>query len=124
MTVSRGWGFWGPVLLPYFARFMRSIAGKWIYSLVANQRDSVPEEDQNNSFEILIGFRETTEQAWQQARITGKGPYSLTAKIAGYAASYALKSPSLPEGLISPSTLLQSDAFIEEMRSAGVEFSF
>ncbi|MEJ5313990.1 MULTISPECIES: saccharopine dehydrogenase NADP-binding domain-containing protein [Anaerolinea] len=124
MTVSREWGFWGPVLLPYFARFMRSIAGKWIYSLTASRRESVPEDDQNNPFEILIGFREKTEQAWRQARITGKGPYSLTAKIAGYAAFFSLKSSSLPEGLITPSTLLQPEAFFEEMHSQGVEFSF
>jgi hypothetical protein len=103
---------------------MRSIAGRWIYSLTASRRESVPEDDQNNPFEILIGFREKTEHAWRQAHITGKGPYSLTAKIAGYAASCALKSSSLPEGLIPPSTLLQPEAFFEEMHSQGVEFSF
>lgn len=123
MTVSRSWGFWGPVVLPYFARFMRSIFGKWVYTLIS-RHDPLPVEDAESPFEILIGVQEQQEQGWRQALVSGKGPYTLTAKIAGYAASRVLGNTNLPNGLITPSVLFSHGEFMEEMQANGIRFTF
>ena len=120
MTVSRASGFFGPIFLPFAARFLRSIAGPWIQNLVRS-RISQDGNDGNkkSSFEIQINLTRSGSQ--KSLTITGRKPYEVTAEILVLAARKIVEADFDKKGLLPPSAILGSGAFFEALQAHGIE---
>lgn len=120
MTVSPLSGFLGPILLPFAARFLRSIAGPWIQNFVRSRLPQAGEsENEHSSFEIQINMaRSGTQKALS---ILGKKPYDITAEILVLAAKKITAANLTMKGVLPPSALFGSIDFFDAMKIFGIE---
>lgn len=116
MSVGKMAGWFGPVLIPYAARFLRSIAGPWIQSSIQRGK---PRTVNNVPFLIQVTLENQSKRGL--ALIRGEGPYPVTARLLARAAA-RMSDPSFSKtGLIAPSAVLCPED-IEGM-VASIEFS-
>jgi short subunit dehydrogenase-like uncharacterized protein len=104
--------YWGPVLLPLFARLVRGPVGAALGSAVS--RISLPPETGMRSrapFAVLI------EAQWRGAvrrlTLTGRGVYELTAEIVAYAASQLARPGYDQAGVLPPAVALDPQALLD-----------
>lgn len=119
MSVNRIQALVGPVLIPYYARFLRSIAGpllqKWIAFGAPDPRKNA---SQIAPFWIQVVARLGNEN--KIAQVQGTHPYHLTAEILTTAARRLLREPPSMYGVLPPSRLL-GDQFLEYAKSWDIE---
>jgi short subunit dehydrogenase-like uncharacterized protein len=115
MSVSPAAGFFGPIFIPFYARFLRSIAGLWIQQSV-RARAPVPRSAQ--SFQISVSLHKNDKI--HSCLITGSAPYQITANIIARAAERVLDPNFSKRGLLPPSSVLGTADFFEAAQSWGV----
>lgn len=117
MAVTPLQAFFAPAVIPYFSRFLRSIAGPWLQAWI-NRR---PAADHLTArpFQILV-YNKKDGQMQSPILISGFDPYAITAKIIGEAAR-ALESPAFDQkGVLPPSAILGGAGFFEKAMDWGV----
>ncbi len=120
MTVSPFQAFFAPAVIPYFARFLRSIAGPWLQKIVGSKRPKLMEHlSAPEPFQILI-FASQKNKPARSLHLTGLDPYDLTAKILTQAACNLEQQVGKLKGILPPSAVLGSQDFFETAREWGV----
>lgn len=115
MVTSRAMKFWGPFLVPLFARTARSILRDPILWLAA--QGGWHEEDASKNatrsaapFTITVSARRGRLAGWYS--LSGVDPYGLTARIATYAAGKLLSTDNLKQGVLPPARALDPADFL------------
>uniref|UniRef100_A0A7C4KFA9 Saccharopine dehydrogenase NADP binding domain-containing protein n=1 Tax=Anaerolinea thermolimosa TaxID=229919 RepID=A0A7C4KFA9_9CHLR len=102
----------GPILIPYLARFLRSIAGPWIQKIITlgSPQPTLNPENQNDCFQISIiafdhkqGIRKTIE-------LSGGNPYVVTGEIMADAAALLYENRVQKNGVISPAQVFENSS--------------
>lgn len=105
MTVTRRQAVLGPIFVPFFARFLRSIAGPWMQQwLGANAKDPASLPDEDATFTIQVSAQ--ADARTQTIRVRGRNPYEMTGKILSHASICLLENPPGECGVLPPSRLL------------------
>ncbi len=109
----------GPIFLPYYARFLRSIAGPWIQNLLGiKSPDPVNLPDETSSFVIKLVAKSASDSS--ATYISGKNPYQVTGEILAYAAQVLRDNPPDQGGVLPPSAILGS-SFFDDAKEWGVK---
>ncbi len=108
MTGGKVSTFFAPLLLPFFARFLRGAPGRAVL-WAAGLGGSAPAIRANDPFEVMVQLRGSERTA--STSVCGIGPYELTAKIITSAARQILSPAFNLCGVISPSGLFAHTNF-------------
>ena len=118
MAVTPLQAFFAPAVIPYFSRFLRSIAGPWLQAWI-NRRPRLEQPLTASPFQIFV-YRMKNGQMQTPIIIAGIDPYALTARIIGEAAR-VLESPAFDQkGVLPPSAILGGAEFFAKARDWGV----
>jgi short subunit dehydrogenase-like uncharacterized protein len=120
MTLSPIQAFFAPAVIPYFARFLRSIAGPWLQKGVS-LKPLKPEEQllSPEPFQILI-FTHRKKEMIHTLRIMGTDPYGITAKILVQAAMNINQPDFAQKGVLPPSAILGGQEFFDTAQEWGI----
>lgn len=111
----------GPLVIPYLARFLRSIAGPWIQKMITfgAPPPTLNPETHNDSFRISLlafdhqnGIRRTIE-------LSGGNPYMVTGEIMADAAALLFENKVNTYGVIPPALVFEN-SFMEYLSRWGV----
>jgi short subunit dehydrogenase-like uncharacterized protein len=107
------------ILLPFYARFLRSLPGRlalWMTSLNAPE----PENDKidQQAFQITVFL--ATEKKQTQMTLSGQGAYHLSADIIAYAVAQILQPDFNLCGVLPPAAILEPSKFLQEVKKWGV----
>lgn len=105
----------GPIIIPHYARFLRSIAGPWIQKSI---RPTSKNSTGNSNFKIHVSAREGN--SGKGYLVSGTNPYMLTANIVAHAVSRILGTDNPIFGLLPPSKILGTSGFFEQAKAWGV----
>jgi short subunit dehydrogenase-like uncharacterized protein len=109
-------------LVPYYARFLRSIAGPWLQR-TAGRRTLTPAECTSGApFQVFVAAR-TADDTQVAVRVTGQAPYGLTAYILTAAAQSILQGQVDAAGIVPPSHVLGVERFFTTAQAWGVALS-
>jgi short subunit dehydrogenase-like uncharacterized protein len=117
MTTSRAGRIWAPIVIPFFARLMRSILRDPVLALVSTQPPATGLRT-NDSFEVRVSLANSSETKY--ASVKGKGAYDLTAQIINFAVSHLLKYDPAVFGVLPPSSLCDASDFFSAAQKWGV----
>jgi hypothetical protein len=119
MTTSPAGRIWAPILVPIFARLMRSVLRDPVLGLASA---SAPASDlrSQDPFEVRVVL--TGEKDSRYAAVTGAGAYDLTADIAVFAARRLADLNWSQFGVLPPSALCPPAEFFTAASQWGVSF--
>jgi short subunit dehydrogenase-like uncharacterized protein len=100
-----------PILVPYYARLLRSILGKLILHSIPERSPRKNIDLSRSPFSILISL--TKGSSTRSMTLTGLDPYQLSAKIVAYAAGKILTSDFKGSGLLPPSCAFDPQDFMD-----------
>jgi short subunit dehydrogenase-like uncharacterized protein len=111
--------FFAPILVPLFARFLRSLPGRLVL-WAAGRAPSAGQIRTRDGFEIQVSLENS--QKTISGSLTGFGPYEITAEIIVYAARKILEEKFSLSGVLPPAGLLNPSEFIRETSRWGIKW--
>ncbi|GAP06712.1 uncharacterized conserved protein [Anaerolinea thermolimosa] len=111
----------GPLLIPYFARFLRSIAGPWIQKIitVGSPNPTLHPEKDNESFQISLIAFDHKQGIRKTISLSGGNPYVITGEIMADAAT-RLHQNRVPKYGVIPPALVFENSFSEHLSRWGI----
>ncbi len=119
MTVSAFAGIFGPVFIPFFARFLRSIAGPLIQKMVRPHLHEKPAGGAGCPY--VVEVTALKGRISRKVTITGCDPYQTTANILAQAAGRALEPGFKLKGLVTPYAILGDRLLVEAAPAWGIQ---
>lgn len=111
----------GPLLIPYLARFLRSIAGPWIQKIISwgSPQPTFHPETHNDCFQISLLAFDHKRGIKKAIELSGGNPYVVTGEILADAAALLYENRVKKYGVIPPA-LVFKNSFTEYLSRWGV----